>query len=137
MQPHIKLLIIDDEEELAVSLAEFLRMEGYDSEYVTSPLAALDKVRNQKYHIIFSDIIMPEMDGIELLKRIREYDPLAQVIIMTGYSTMEKTMLCMEAGASDYLLKPFSDLQSILEAVKLSEIKLTRWWNSMRGNIKK
>lgn len=135
MSPKLKLLIIDDEEELAVALSQLLQLEGYDVDYTTSPLKALDMIRHQKYHIIFSDIVMPEMDGLELLVQIKNYDPLAQIVMMTGYSTMEKTMRSMEAGASDYLLKPFPDLTEVLETVKIAETKLNRWWKSMRGNM--
>ena len=135
MYPKLKLLIIDDEEELAVALSQLLQLEGYDTDYTTSPLKALEMIRCKKFHIIFSDIV-PEMDGLELLVKIKGYDPLAQIIMMTGYSTMEKTMRSMEAGANDYLLKPFSDLAEVIEALKLSETKLHRWWKSMRGNVK-
>lgn len=136
MHPAIKILIIDDEEELALSLSEYLRLEGYDTEYTTNPALALEMIRLKKYHVIFSDIVMPQIDGVDLLRRIKNYDPLAQVIMMTGYSTMEKTLLCMEAGASDYLLKPFQSLSEVVDAVKLSEVKLNRWWKSMRDTIK-
>lgn len=136
MHPAIKILIVDDETELALSLSEYLRLEGYDTEYTTNPAQALEMIRLKKYHVIFSDIVMPQIDGVDLLRRIKSYDPLAQVIMMTGYSTMEKTMLCMEAGASDYLLKPFQSLSEVVEAVKLSEVKLNRWWKSMRDTIK-
>lgn len=136
MHPKLKLLIIDDEEELAISLSQLLQLEGYNTEYTTSPLEALEMIRNQKYHIIFSDIVMPEMDGLDLLIKIKSYDPLAQIIMMTGYSTMEKTMRALEAGANDYLLKPFPDLSDVIEAVKLAEVKLNRWWKSMRSNMK-
>jgi YesN/AraC family two-component response regulator len=93
-------------------------------------------IKETKYHIILSDIVMPEMNGLELLTHIKEYDPLAQVIMMTGYSTMETTMLSLEKGASDYILKPFKDSQDVIKIVKMSEEKLNRWWESMRGNFK-
>ncbi|MZP30301.1 response regulator [Heliobacterium undosum] len=135
MYPETKVLLIDDEEELCISLQRILQLEGYVTEYTTSPIKALDMVKARKYHIILADIVMPEMDGIELLSAVKAYDPLAQVIMMTGYSTMDKTVRCLEKGANDYLLKPFSDLDKVIEAVRLSEAKLRRWWESMRGNF--
>ncbi|MBM7865843.1 response regulator [Heliobacterium gestii] len=135
MYPETKVLLIDDEEELCISLQRILQLEGFAAAYTTSPLKAMEMVKARKYHIILADIVMPEMDGIELLAAIKAYDPLAQVIMMTGYSTMDKTVRCLEKGANDYLLKPFSDLDKVIEAVRLSEAKLRRWWESMRGNF--
>lgn len=135
MYPEIRLLLVDDEEELIIALERVLRLEGYSVDYTTSPKEALEIIKNKKYHIVLADIIMPEMDGIELLAEIKEYDPLTQVIMMTGYSTMEKTVRCLEKGASDYILKPFKDSGQVTEAVRLSEVKLRRWWESMRGNF--
>jgi DNA-binding NtrC family response regulator len=136
MYPELRILIIDDEEEILIALAQLLRLDGYNVQTVTSPIAALKMIKETKYHIILSDIVMPEMNGLELLTHIKEYDPLAQVIMMTGYSTMETTMLSLEKGASDYILKPFKDSQDVIKIVKMSEEKLNRWWESMRGNFK-
>lgn len=135
MYPKFRVLIVDDEQDVAVVLEEFLRMEGYDVYSTTSPLEALEMIKKQKYHIILSDIVMPKMDGIEFLTQVKQYDALAQVIMMTGYSTMDKTMRCLEAGANDYILKPFKNLSQVAEIIKLSEDKLKRWWDNMRGNF--
>ncbi|MBC9785300.1 response regulator [Heliobacillus mobilis] len=135
MYPEIQILLVDDEEELVLSLQRILQLEGYSADYTTSPLTAIEKIKEKKYHIVLADIVMPEMDGIELLAALKAYDPLVQVIMMTGYSTMDKTVRCLEKGANDYLLKPFPDLDRVMEAVRLSEAKLRRWWESMRGNF--
>lgn len=135
MYPKFRVLIVDDEEDVAVVLEEFLRMEGYEVSSTSSPLEALEMIKKQKYHIVLSDIVMPKMDGIEFLTKVKQYDALTQVIMMTGYSTMDKTMRCMEAGANDYILKPFKNLSQLAEIIKLSEDKLKRWWDNMRGNF--
>lgn len=136
MYPELRILIVDDEEEILISLAQLLSLDGYIVHTASSPITALEMIKGTKYHIILSDIVMPEMNGLELLTQIKEYDPLAQVIMMTGYSTMEITMLSLERGASDYILKPFKDFKDVSRIVKLSEEKLKRWWESMRGNFK-
>lgn len=136
MYPELRVLIVDDEEEILIALAQLLRLDGYNVHTASSPITALEMIKGTKYHIILSDIVMPEMNGLELLTQIKEYDPLAQVIMMTGYSTMEITMLSLERGASDYILKPFKDFKDVSKIVKLSEEKLKRWWESMRGNFK-
>ena len=135
MYPKFRVLIVDDEQDAAVVLEEFLRMVGYEVYSATSPLEALEMIKKQKYHIILTDIVMPKMDGIEFLKQVKQYDALTQVIMMTGYSTMDKTMRCLEAGANDYILKPFKNLSQVAEIIKLSEDKLKRWWDNMRGNF--
>lgn len=136
MCPELRILIVDDEEEILIALAQLLRLDGYNVQTVASPITALEMIKKTKYHIILSDVVMPEMNGLELLTHIKEYDPLAQVIMMTGYSTMEITMLSLEIGASDYILKPFKDFKVVSEIVKINEAKLNRWWESMRGNFK-
>jgi DNA-binding NtrC family response regulator len=134
-QAKSRLMVIDDEEELTKALERVLTEEGYEVAGVTSPVRAMEEIKQKKYHIVLADIVMPGMDGIELLKEIRGFDPLVQVIMMTGYSTMYKTVQCLEHGANDYLLKPFSSFDELIEAVKLAEAKLVRWQKSMRKNF--
>lgn len=135
MYPKFRVLIVDDEQDVVVVLEEFLRLEGYEVSSATSPIEALEMIKKQKYHIIVSDIVMPKMDGIEFLTEVKKYDALTQVIMMTGYSTMDKTMRCLEAGANDYILKPFKNLSELAGIINLSEDKLKRWWDNMRGNF--
>lgn len=130
-----RLLIVDDEEELTKALERVLAMEGYDVTSIHCPLKALKMIEQKKMHIILSDIVMPKMDGIELLDAIRKFDPLTQVIMMTGYTTMDKTVQCLEHGAIDYLIKPFSSFDEVIEAVRLAEANLNRWQISMRRNF--
>ena len=133
--PKQRLMIVDDEEELAKALERVLVLEVYDTVSVTCPIKALEMIKQKKIHIVLTDIVMPGMDGIELLAAIRSFDPLVQVIMMTGYSTMDKTVQCLEHGAIDYLIKPFSSFDEVIEAVKLAEGKLNRWQISMRRNF--
>ncbi|MBP2628934.1 MAG: response regulator [Firmicutes bacterium] len=135
MYPQMRVLIVDDEQDVAWVIEEFLRMEGYEVYSTTSPIIALEMIKKQKYHIILSDILMPKMNGIEFLVQVKKYDALTQVIMMTGHSTMNYTMQCLEAGANDYVLKPFKNLSQVLELIKISEEKLKRWWDNMRSNL--
>jgi CheY-like chemotaxis protein len=135
MYPEFRILIVDDEQDLVMVLEQFLRMKGYEVYSTTSPIQALEMMEKEKYHIILSDIVMPKMDGIEFLKQVKQRDALTQVIMMTGYSTMDKTLACLEAGANDYIVKPFKNLCQVSEIVKLSEDKLKRWWDTMRSNF--
>jgi len=135
MYPNIKILIVDDEQAVILVLEEFLQAEGYEVYSTTSSIDALEMIKEQKYHIVLSDIEMPKMDGIEFLIQIKKYDALMQVIMMTDDSTMDKTMRCLEGGANDYVLKPFNNLAQLAELIKLSEGKLHRWWDAMRENL--
>ncbi len=131
----VNILIVDDEEGIRNSLSAYLKLEGYGVETAASGSEALEKLREKKRNIVLLDINMPGMDGLETLKEIKEFDFSIQVIMITAYSTFEKTMKSLEFGASDYILKPFEDLSEILRLVRLSEEKLTRWKRNMSASI--
>lgn len=132
MYPAVKILVVDDEESILAMAKQVLELEGYEVRTVSSPLAALEMLHKEKYHIVVTDISMPEMDGLELLQAIRAFDPLIQVVVMTGQSTMQKAIKALEHGATEYLLKPFAEVEKLLQAIKLCEEKLHRWWDRLR-----
>ncbi len=131
----VKILIVDDEEGIRNSLCAFLKMEDYKVATAEDGQVALDKVRAEKYNIILMDVNMPVLDGLDTLREIKKIDFSTQVIIMTAYSTFEKTMKALEYGATDYIMKPFDDLNDILRLVKISEEKLERWKRNMSASI--
>jgi DNA-binding NtrC family response regulator len=107
-----RILIADDEEVLRANIQEFLESQGYVVEGVGNGRAALERVLKEDYALVLADIRMPEMDGIELLKRVATQRPETFVLIMTAYSTVETAVDSLRLGAYDYLLKPvvFEDL---------------------------
>jgi DNA-binding NtrC family response regulator len=107
------ILVVDDEVELMRALCDALPEEGYRVKGFTSPKAALDELRRGEFDLLLSDLMMPQMDGIHLLKAALEYDPNLVGIIMTGQGTVQTAVDAMKTGAFDYLLKPFK-LQNIL-----------------------
>jgi DNA-binding NtrC family response regulator len=123
-----KILVVDDEEGIRNSLCAFMKMEGYEVASAEDGQAALEKIRAKKYNIVL-------MDGLETLKEIKKIDFSTQVIIMTAYSTFDKTMKALEYGATDYIMKPFDDLNDILRLVQISEEKLERWKRNMSASI--
>lgn len=124
----INLLIVDDELEICKTLQRFLELDSvYNVEIETSPEAALEKVKREVFHIVLSDIMMPSMDGIELLREIKKVDGLVQVVMMTAFSTVDKVITCLEVGASDYIMKPFEDLEDVKKVLDQIVEKLTRW----------
>ena len=129
------VLIVDDEEGIRTSLGAYLSLEGYTVDVAENGHRALDKLRLSKFNIVLLDINMPGMDGLETLKAVKSLDFSIQVIMITAYSTFDKTMKSLEYGASDYILKPFEDLKEILHLVKLSEERLDRWKRNMSASI--
>ena len=109
--------IIDDEPVIRDVLAQLLTSEGYEVEISSSGEEALEKFPSQSFDVILLDLLMPGMDGIEVLRRIRRVDPLATVIIITAYGSVESAIEAMKIGAHDYVQKPFKhdDLLLVLE----------------------
>lgn len=131
----VNILIVDDEEGIRTSLGAYLRLEGYQVGSAASGKEAIEALRETKYNIVLLDINMPGMDGLETLRAIKAIDFSIQVIMMTAYSTFDKTMKSLEYGATDYILKPFEDLAEILHLVRLSEERLDRWKRNMSASI--
>lgn len=123
----IKILVVDDEPEITDSLVRILRIEGYEADGVTNPITALEMVKKDNYLVVISDIQMPEMRGTELLRSIKEYNGMIQVIIITGYITIDNILTCLRRGANDCFFKPLKDKDELLNAVKVATGKLERW----------
>ena len=102
-----RLLIVDDEPAHAQALHDTLRDHGYDAVVCTSGEAALVVLRGGSFDLLLSDLMMPGMDGIELLRAALKIDPMLVAIIMTGAGTIPTAVDAMQSGALDYILKPF------------------------------
>src|SRR5512141_2493657 len=113
-----RILIVDDEEHILQALETFFSLKEFEVVTCSDPAAALERVRMERFHVALLDINMPQMSGIELLRRIKEARPTVQVIMMTAYTTIEKAIECVEHGASDYPLKPFHNLEELAVMVK-------------------
>jgi len=101
-----RLLIVEDEETLCESLKRVLQRDGYEVDAVSSAEAALRNTEEVAYDLIISDILLPGIDGIELLRRMREKSPDQIVIIITAYASIETAVGALRAGAYDYVIKP-------------------------------
>jgi two-component system NtrC family response regulator len=122
-----KILIVDDEPSITDLLGDYLSQEGYTAQTTTSPLEALEIAEEGEVKIMLTDIKMPDMSGIELLEKVKQINGLIQVIIMTGYGSLENTVKCLEQGANDYMLKPFKNLTEVKDIIDLTINKLHRW----------
>ena len=99
--------LIDDEPVIHDVLAQLLTSEGYEIEISGSGEEALEKFPSRSFDVILLDLLMPGMDGIETLRRIKRFDPLTPVIIITAYGSVESAIEAMKIGALDYVQKPF------------------------------
>jgi UDP-3-O-acyl N-acetylglucosamine deacetylase len=111
------ILIVDDEPGILSTLSQILGDEGYRTLTTTSGEEALELFRNERPAVVFLDIWLPDRDGLEALQVIREIDPEASVIMMSGHGTSETAVKAMKMGAADYLEKPLSYDQAV-EAVE-------------------
>ncbi len=116
-----KILVVDDEEDLAVSLKAFLESKGYSVTYSTSGTNAIELFKNNDFDIVILDIRMPDMSGIEVLRKIREIERERKtttcVIMITAYASETAPIKALKLGADDYLMKPF-DLNELLRSVE-------------------
>lgn len=101
-----RILIIEDEETLRESLKRVFQREGYQVEAVESAEPALELYEETNYDLILTDIILPGITGIELLKRVKEINPEQIIIIMTAFASLETAVETLRAGAYDYIVKP-------------------------------
>lgn len=102
-----RILVVDDEAPLMTALCRTLRQQGYETVGFTSGLAALEALHKSRYDLILTDLMMPEMNGIALLRAVAGIDPHLVAIVITGEGTIATAVEAMKAGALDYILKPF------------------------------
>jgi len=105
--PLAKLLIVDDEAALMTALCKTLEQQGYAAAGFTSAKEALAALRDQQFDLVLTDLKMPEMDGILLLRAAQEIDLELVGIVMTGHGAIDTAVGAMKVGALDYILKPF------------------------------
>ncbi len=120
----MKILIIDDERSIRNSLKEILTDEGYDVDVAENGAQGCAMVDKEKYSVIFCDIKMPEMDGMEVLDKFREMGVDSAVIMISGHGDIETAVECIKKGAFDFIQKPL-DLNRILITIKNATEKVS------------
>ncbi len=117
----MKILICEDEAEVAEILKKYLKYKGFDADHAINGRIALELIKSRDYGIIFLDINMPELTGIEILKYMKENRIKSKVIILTGYPGVDSDF-CISLGADKYLEKPVN-LELIGEIVDKYTLK--------------
>ncbi|MBI4539805.1 MAG: sigma-54-dependent Fis family transcriptional regulator [Gemmatimonadetes bacterium] len=113
-EPRIEVLVADDEEPLRVLLEQQLRQAGYRVDAVGDGIAALTAIQDRTYDVAVLDILMPGLDGIEVLRRIAQEEERPEVIVVTGHGTVESALAAMKLGAYDYVTKPYHAPELVL-----------------------
>ncbi len=101
------ILIIEDDRKMREGLVEILTDNGYEVESAENGQLGLDKIEKKDFDVVLTDLIMPVMGGMEVLREIKHMKPKTSVIIITAYGTIENAVEGMKVGASDYITKPF------------------------------
>ena len=125
MLPHkkISILVVDDELSIRESLSGWLQQDGYEVESAADGPAALAKAQETHYDIMLLDVKMPRMDGITVLKTLRESNADTAVVVMTAHGAIQDAVEAMKLGAHDYLLKPFDLEEMSLIIEKLVQVQ--------------
>jgi two-component system response regulator HydG len=117
----ISVLVVDDEVPNVESLRRIFEREGFRVRTATSGQKALDACRHQEVHVVVSDLMMPGMNGIELVRALKTIVPDAEVVLMTAFGTVEKAVEAMRAGAYDFVEKPLKRMQIVKTVRKAAE----------------
>ncbi len=128
----IHLLIVDDEKEIREMLARHFRLNDYTVLLAENGRQAVEVLERERIDILITDLLMPEMSGIELLEYVREESPMIHAIAITGYVTLENALSCMRLGADTIIFKPLEDLSELEAAVQAAERDLHTWQTKLR-----
>ncbi len=131
-----RILIAEDDEGLRTGLEEMLKEEGYEVVSVENGEDALEKIKNEDFDVLLTDLVMPKMSGMELLAEVKRVKPEVKVIIITAFATIDSAVEAIKKGASDYIEKPFkiNEVQNTIRRV-LEETKFERRSTRLTGKI--
>ena len=121
--PGGRLLVVDDQRNMRATTAMLLRQAGHAVEEAEDGAAALERLQASSYDVVLTDLRMPNVDGMEVLRLARQLSPQTQIIVMTAYGTIEAAVEAMRRGAYDFLAKPFKEEELLLRVGKALELR--------------
>ena len=124
-----RLMIVEDEPILRITMADALRKEGWDVDVAEDGLKGLALFEKHLHDVVLTDLLMPHMDGMELLRRVKGLQPETTVVIITAHGTVDSAVEAMREGAADFIAKPFSMMQLILRLNNVCSFRLLREQN--------
>ena len=130
------ILVTEDDEKMRNGLVEILKGEGYNVDSADNGQKGLEMIKEKDYDVVLSDLIMPVMGGMELLRNIKQIKPETSVIFITAFGTIENAVEAIKVGASDYITKPFKidEVQSKIKKV-LAEKEFKKTPDLLDSNI--
>jgi DNA-binding NtrC family response regulator len=113
------ILFVDDDQQILEIVSAYLDRFGYPVDIVDNGIVAIDMIQQKDYAVVFTDLIMPEISGLDLLRAVKKSNPSTEVIIVTGYGTIESAIEALKLGGYDYLQKPinFERLKLLIERI--------------------
>jgi DNA-binding NtrC family response regulator len=117
MEKHPRILVVDDDETIRTTMKAILQDEGYQVDLAATGKEAIEKTKEKVYNIALLDIRLPDMEGVELLKLLKDSVPRTRKIMVTGYPSMQNAIAALNKNADAYLLKPV-DVEKLLHTVK-------------------
>ena len=122
----LSILVVDDDENIRMVLRQSLEKEGYHVSTANSSEEALNTLQRSFFHVVITDIMMGEMNGVELLLQIKEMNSLMQIYVMTSHGTLPHVIQCMQGGAYDFFEKPLK-IEDIIISLGEAARRATRW----------
>jgi len=119
----LKIMVVDDEANIREVLESFLESEGFDVVTAESGASALSALEYEEPHIVLLDIRMPDIDGIQCLRKLKEMNEEVQVVMMSGFATLQMAQKSLEIGAFDYIRKPLSfvHLKEVIQQIRITK----------------
>jgi DNA-binding NtrC family response regulator len=124
-----RLLIVEDEPLLRITMADALRKEGWTVDVAEDGVKGAALFEQHLHDVVLSDLVMPRLGGMELLKRIKALQPETTVVIITAHGTVDRAVEAMREGASDFITKPFSMAQLVVRISNVCSVRLLREQN--------
>jgi DNA-binding response OmpR family regulator len=138
----VRVLLVDDERDITENLASFLGRSGFEVEVASDGHAALAIAEEVKLDLIVLDVMMPKMDGREVLRTLRQAGNWTPIILLTQVGEASERAMALEEGADDYLNKPFDPVElvarmrAVLRRAKPGQPPLSAAWNLISGNLR-
>ncbi len=123
---YAKILVVDDDKDMTLILSEILKDLGHEVTSANTAEAAMELIETEEFFIVITDIHMPGMSGIDLLRFCKGFNSLIQVFIMTAHSNKQRVVECLKAGATDYFEKPFNT-EDVVISIQAAIHRVHKW----------